>query len=328
MLLNLIIIFVNFPSSRRPSSLSQKLSTSKRDMRVARTIFIIFLLIMICSVPVAVIHLIDKNAENKNRFLLVHILYWIQYCVNVLIYVLMNRQYRDAYIEAVCKVIPSWQRHKKFRFFWEAASHSSRPQNQPNNSSIRSRKGSLNDQTQITKETDPRSSAGYSKSGRLSVIAEKTSTSGGDEALLQDSKTQPIRPLPLATPPPTMRNTHTTPISNSPPLTPFAENQFASLSDSPPKQQVPTSKSASCSPTTSPLSSPTVASSSKEYFKTMIDKLDTISVSSSTPLQQEGCEMNDLDKDQQPSSSENNKQECYTTTHGASLQQTENAVSV
>ncbi len=97
-------------------------------MRVARTIFIIFLLVLVCSVPVAVVHAIDRNVKQPIRFLLVHILYWLQYCLNVLVYVLMNRQYRDAYVDCLARVFPRFKRHRGIRFFWEKASISSRPQ--------------------------------------------------------------------------------------------------------------------------------------------------------------------------------------------------------
>ncbi|MPC46623.1 G-protein coupled receptor moody [Portunus trituberculatus] len=114
--------------TRQSSNMSQRLTSTRRDMRVARTIFIIFLLVLVCSVPVAVVHTIDPTVGRPVRFLLVHILYWFQYCLNVVVYVLMNRQYRDAYVDCLARVFPRFKRHRGLRFFWEKASISSRPQ--------------------------------------------------------------------------------------------------------------------------------------------------------------------------------------------------------
>ncbi|XP_063862971.1 G-protein coupled receptor moody-like isoform X1 [Scylla paramamosain] len=117
--------------TRQSSNMSQRLTSTRRDMRVARTIFIIFLLVLVCSVPVAVVHAIDPAVGRPVRFLLVHILYWFQYCLNMVVYVLMNRQYRDAYVDCLARVFPRFKRHRGLRFFWEKASISSRPQPNP-----------------------------------------------------------------------------------------------------------------------------------------------------------------------------------------------------
>lgn len=117
--------------TRQSSTMSQRLTSTRRDMRVARTIFIIFLMVLVCSVPVAVVHTIDPLVRRPVRFLLVHILYWLQYCLNVMVYVLMNRQYRDAYVDCLARVFPRFKRHRGLRFFWEKASISSRPQPNP-----------------------------------------------------------------------------------------------------------------------------------------------------------------------------------------------------
>ncbi|CAL4102205.1 unnamed protein product [Meganyctiphanes norvegica] len=111
----------NVKESRK--SLSRRASftkDNKRELRLARTIFVVFLVVVICSIPVGVEHALNRTCvKNLTKFLLVHVLYWSQYCINIFVYVLMNKQYRDAYVECIGKFIPRFKSHKKRRFMWE-----------------------------------------------------------------------------------------------------------------------------------------------------------------------------------------------------------------
>ncbi|KAK4326323.1 hypothetical protein Pmani_003142, partial [Petrolisthes manimaculis] len=126
---------------RQSSTISQRMGTSRRDLRVARTIFIIFIMVLVCSVPVMCVHVLDYEVTQPNRFLLLHVLYWVQYCLNVVVYVLMNRQYRDAYVDCLARVFPRIKRHHGRRFFWERPSVSSRPA--PNLTSTKPQAGGI-----------------------------------------------------------------------------------------------------------------------------------------------------------------------------------------
>ncbi|KAG0723103.1 G-protein coupled receptor moody [Chionoecetes opilio] len=171
--------------TRQSSTMSQRLTTTRRDMRVARTIFIIFLFVLVCSVPVAVVHGIDPTVKRPVRFLLVHILYWIQYCLNVVVYVLMNRQYRDAYVDCLGRVFPRFQRHRGFRFQWERPSVSSRPQpylnsTKPNNHGTDS---SVSEADQVVPGIPV--AAGP---GRLTAIPEGHSSSAANDSVFSDAQ--------------------------------------------------------------------------------------------------------------------------------------------
>lgn len=172
-------------SSRQSSTMSQRLTTSRRDMRVARTIFIIFLLVLVCSVPVAVIHAIDPYVRRPVRFLMVHILYWMQYCLNVVVYVLMNRQYRDAYVDCLARVFPRFKRHRGLRFFWEKASISSRPQ--PN---LTSNKPTNPGPDSCASDAD-QAVSGHPMppgQGRLTAIPEGHSSSAANDSVFSDTQ--------------------------------------------------------------------------------------------------------------------------------------------
>ena len=183
-------------STRQSSNMSQRLTSTRRDMRVARTIFIIFLLVLVCSVPVAVVHAIDPLVRRPIRFLLVHILYWVQYGINVLVYVLMNRQYRDAYVDCLARVFPRFKRHRGLRFFWEKASISSRPQpnltsTKPNNAASESN----------ASEGDPTVTGLPVVAGqpRLTAIPEGHSSSAANDSVFSDAQQKtPQDPTPVA----------------------------------------------------------------------------------------------------------------------------------
>ncbi|XP_042872182.1 G-protein coupled receptor moody-like isoform X2 [Penaeus japonicus] len=177
--------------THQSSTVSQRLNTSRRDMRVARTIFIIFVLVLVCSVPVMMIHILDAKVKHPVRFLFLHILYWIQYCLNLVVYVLMNRQYRDAYVECLARVFPRLKQHHGRRFFWEKASISSRPPQM--NTSTRPRLDSAGNagDSIVSCDGDPPSGVGgqagaIAPQGRLSAIPEGHSSSAANDSVFSD----------------------------------------------------------------------------------------------------------------------------------------------
>ncbi|XP_037779897.1 G-protein coupled receptor moody-like isoform X2 [Penaeus monodon] len=98
-----------------------------RDIRIARTIAAIFVAFIICCTPVSVLHYLDKTMHMPTTLLLLHPLYWLQYCLNMFIYVIMNSQYREAYVHFVAKWWPG-VRNISGRLFREPSSDSGRSQ--------------------------------------------------------------------------------------------------------------------------------------------------------------------------------------------------------
>ncbi|MPC64661.1 G-protein coupled receptor moody [Portunus trituberculatus] len=90
-----------------------------RDIRIARTIGVIFLAFLICCTPVSVAHFMETKV-NKAALLLLHPLYWAQYCINIFIYVFMNNQYRDAYVNYISQWWPDFKEVSKL---WEGIHH-------------------------------------------------------------------------------------------------------------------------------------------------------------------------------------------------------------
>lgn len=89
-----------------------------RDIRIARTIGVIFLVFMVCCTPVSIAHFMESKVSPE-VLLLLHPLYWAQYCINILIYVFMNSQYRDAYINYISQWWPDFKEVTRRKFQWK-----------------------------------------------------------------------------------------------------------------------------------------------------------------------------------------------------------------
>lgn len=139
-------------------------------------------------------HAIHSHGKQPRLFLAAHILYWLQYCLNVVVYVLMNRQYREAYIELVAKVLPSWEQYKDFSFPWENPSISSKPVPACSGSFKANKDSCSQDPNAAPKEYKPRNVSFPHKStpgsGRLSAIMEVNSSSfvSSDDVFANESQ--------------------------------------------------------------------------------------------------------------------------------------------
>ncbi|KAF2365631.1 G protein-coupled receptor rhodopsin-like [Trinorchestia longiramus] len=89
-----------------------------RDIRIALTILVIFIVFLVCCMPVSVMHYYDDTGAYATTLLLLHPLYWLQYCLNIFIYVFMNKQYRDAYVHYIASWWPKFQEMSRERFLW------------------------------------------------------------------------------------------------------------------------------------------------------------------------------------------------------------------
>ncbi|XP_063614547.1 protein trapped in endoderm-1-like [Penaeus indicus] len=90
-----------------------------RDIRIARTIGVIFLVFLVCCMPVSIVHYLYKKLQKPTLLLLLHPVYWAQYCINIFIYVFMNRQYRDAYVNYISRWWPDFRELSRRNFKWK-----------------------------------------------------------------------------------------------------------------------------------------------------------------------------------------------------------------
>nr|XP_045584703.1 somatostatin receptor type 5-like [Procambarus clarkii] len=66
------------------------------DEQVTRTILVIFLVLLTCSVPHIVIHVLNLYDTLPTAWLLFHVVFWLQFCLDPIVYMLMSQQYREA----------------------------------------------------------------------------------------------------------------------------------------------------------------------------------------------------------------------------------------
>ncbi|XP_042230118.1 protein trapped in endoderm-1-like isoform X1 [Homarus americanus] len=119
----------NSSSDTRPTRPKEGLRS--RDIRIARTIGVIFLAFLLCCTPVSVVHYLDSKFHMPTLLLLLHPVYWAQYCINIFIYVFMNKQYRDAYVHYISRWWPNFKEvvsRTKFKWKEEPTSGDSRRQ--------------------------------------------------------------------------------------------------------------------------------------------------------------------------------------------------------
>ncbi|KAK4309929.1 hypothetical protein Pmani_018482 [Petrolisthes manimaculis] len=106
-------------SSQGSRAMTPSRGLRSRDIRIARTIGVIFIAFIVCCAPVSIVHYLHHRIQNHTLLLLLHPLYWLQYCINVFIYVFMNQQYRDAYVNYIARWWPDFRELSRRRFRWK-----------------------------------------------------------------------------------------------------------------------------------------------------------------------------------------------------------------
>ena len=77
------------------------------DWRVTKMVLAIFLAFVVCYLPITIMKIKDKNVSYPNIHVLSYVLIYTSSCINPIIYVIMNRQYRQAYKSVLCSKCPT-----------------------------------------------------------------------------------------------------------------------------------------------------------------------------------------------------------------------------
>ncbi|CAL4059882.1 unnamed protein product [Meganyctiphanes norvegica] len=77
------------------------------DHHVTKTITVIFLVLVVCSVPHLVIHSLHIYLEQIHTWLLLHVLFWVQFCIDPFIYVACSSEYRAACLQFLARLLPN-----------------------------------------------------------------------------------------------------------------------------------------------------------------------------------------------------------------------------
>lgn len=78
--------------------------TKRSEMRVTKMVLAIFLCFVVCYLPISFVKVLDSEVQHPPLHVFSYILLYLSSCLNPVIYVTMNKQYRQAYLDTLtCK---------------------------------------------------------------------------------------------------------------------------------------------------------------------------------------------------------------------------------
>lgn len=69
----------------------------RNEWRITKMVLVIFLSFLVCYLPITITKVVDKDVNWPELHLVGYIMIYLSSCINPLIYVCMNKQYRKAY---------------------------------------------------------------------------------------------------------------------------------------------------------------------------------------------------------------------------------------
>ncbi|KAI5726990.1 hypothetical protein M8J76_012256 [Diaphorina citri] len=85
-------------TSKIQSKKDQKeLKAKRNDMRITKMVLVIFLSFLTCYLPITVVKTVDSEVHFPGLHVISYIFLYLSACINPIIYVIMNKQYRVAY---------------------------------------------------------------------------------------------------------------------------------------------------------------------------------------------------------------------------------------
>lgn len=90
-----------FNSSPAPTSCrndqQREVRAKRNEWRITKMVLAIFLSFVVCYLPITIAKVADQDVNYPNSHLLSYIMLYLSACLNPIIYVIMNKQYRKAY---------------------------------------------------------------------------------------------------------------------------------------------------------------------------------------------------------------------------------------
>lgn len=76
----------------------------RSEMKITKMVLVIFICFVVCYLPITIIKVCDQEVNHAPLHVLSYLLIYLSSCVNPVVYVTMNRQYRVAYLDTLkCK---------------------------------------------------------------------------------------------------------------------------------------------------------------------------------------------------------------------------------
>ncbi|XP_045608301.2 G-protein coupled receptor moody isoform X1 [Procambarus clarkii] len=85
------------PQSRVTTKVEREARRRRNEWRITKMVLIIFIAFLITYLPITLVKNLDKKVDYPGLHVLGYVLIYISACINPVIYVIMNRQYRQAY---------------------------------------------------------------------------------------------------------------------------------------------------------------------------------------------------------------------------------------
>ncbi|CAG9762978.1 unnamed protein product [Ceutorhynchus assimilis] len=73
----------------------------RSEMKITKMVLVIFICFVVCYLPITVVKIFDNEVRHAPLHVLGYLLIYLASCVNPVVYVTMNRQYRYAYLETL-----------------------------------------------------------------------------------------------------------------------------------------------------------------------------------------------------------------------------------
>lgn len=91
--------------SKTKAKEQRELKTKRNEWRITKMVLAIFLSFLTCYLPITIVKVADDEVRFPGLHVLSYIMLYLSACINPIIYVIMNKQYRQAY-----KTVLLWQR--------------------------------------------------------------------------------------------------------------------------------------------------------------------------------------------------------------------------
>lgn len=95
------IFWVVHQSHKRMAEHTSSTNYKRSEMHITKMVLVIFICFVVCYLPLALVKLLDSQVTHPPLHVLGYILLYSASCVNPVVYVTMNKQYRQAYLNTI-----------------------------------------------------------------------------------------------------------------------------------------------------------------------------------------------------------------------------------
>lgn len=83
---------------------TRDVKAKRNEWRITKMVLAIFLSFVMCYLPITIVKIADKDVAHPTFHIIGYLLLYLSACINPIIYVIMNKQYRQAYKTVImCK---------------------------------------------------------------------------------------------------------------------------------------------------------------------------------------------------------------------------------